>query len=567
MARVVTDVAGMDKEFDYRVPDRLDGTVEVGNLVRVDLHGRRVGGWITALFPASGLEMPLLPLAKVRGWGPGADLIDLAGWAAWRWAGRRRTFLTAASPTQAVTALPREARATPARPHRQTAAFSEEPGVQVIRLPPAADPTSLVAATAQQGPTLVVVPTAARAAVLAGRLRRAGGGVALVPQEWAQARSGAAVVIGPRGAAWAPCPDLAAIVVLDAHDERLTQDGVPTWGAIPVAVERARRAGVACLLVSSCPTPELLAFGPLVTIGRSEERSGWGTVEVVDRRADDPRLGLYSDRLVGLVRSGGRVACVLNRTGRVRLLACAACGDLARCEACGAAVRQREDGSLSCPRCGHTRPAVCMACGSTRLKALRVGISRARDDLERLSGRPVGEVASTTGELPPHDLLVGTEALLHRLDPGWGAAAVAFLDFDQELLAGRVRAASEALALLAHASRLVRGRGGRILVQTRIPDHAVIQAARLGDPSVVAEADQELRQVLGFPPFAAIAVVHGEAAADYVAQLPAGVQVLGPDRDRWLVKAPDQAALSEALAAVERPPGGRVRVAVDPARI
>ena len=36
-----------------------------------------------------------------------------------------------------------------------------------------------------------------------------------------------------------------------------------------------------------------------------------------------------------------------------------------------------------------------------------------------------------------------------------GADAVAFLDFDQELLAPRYRAAEQALALLARAARLV----------------------------------------------------------------------------------------------------------------
>ena len=47
IARVLPDVSGLDKAFDYLVPEHLDATVEVGTRVRVDLHGRRVGGWIT----------------------------------------------------------------------------------------------------------------------------------------------------------------------------------------------------------------------------------------------------------------------------------------------------------------------------------------------------------------------------------------------------------------------------------------------------------------------------------------------------------------------------------------
>jgi primosomal protein N' (replication factor Y) len=208
---------------------------------------------------------------------------------------------------------------------------------------------------------------------------------------------------------------------------------------------------------------------------------------------------------------------------------------------------------------------VCGACGSTRLKALRIGTARAREDLERLAGRPVGEVNATTRELPTTEVLVGTEAVLRRLDPSSGVNAVAFLDFDQELLAPRIRAGSEALALLALASRLVRGRSGRTLVQTRVPDHPVLLAAMRADPSLAEEV--ELRRSLSFPPFGAVALVHGSAAASYVAQLAPPVQVLGPDHDRWLVKAPDQATLSDALAAVARPATGTLRVAVDPARL
>jgi primosomal protein N' (replication factor Y) len=53
---------------------------------------------------------------------------------------------------------------------------------------------------------------------------------------------------------------------------------------------------------------------------------------------------------------------------------------------------------------------------------------------------------------------------------------VAFLDFDQELLAPRFRAAEQALWLLVRAARLVGPRraalgtgAGRVLLQTRVP--------------------------------------------------------------------------------------------------
>jgi primosomal protein N' (replication factor Y) len=337
-----------------------------------------------------------------------------------------------------------------------------------------------------------------------------------------------------------------------------------------VAAERARRAGVPCVALSPCPPVELLAWGRLLVPSRSEERAGWAPLEVVDRRNDDPRTGLYSPRLVGLIRGGGRVLCVLNRKGRARLLACAACGELARCEVCGAAVAQASSGEpapLVCRRCGAARPPVCLHCGSTRYKALRVGVSRVREEVEALAGRAVGEVTGETGRLPDASILVGTEAVLHRVESVDG---VAFLDIDQELLAPRYRAAEQALALLARASRLVGGRtrGGRVLVQTRVPRHEVLVAAVTADPGRLALSEAGMRTALGLPPERALALVSGAAAEVYIERLKASapsVEVLGPDSDRWLIRAADHEALSTALAGVARPPG-RLRVEVDPLR-
>ena len=540
--------------------------MRVGSLVRIVLHGRRVGGWVVAdnVTPPAGVT--LQPLAKVTGWGPAPAVIELAAWAAWRWAGPRAALLRSASPDVAVRGLPAPLVLSGPVPAVGGGLMGEAFAMEraIVRLAPAADLLPAVLAAASLGPALVVTPSLQMAAALGRRLDAAGVGCAVVPRQWAQAAAGAPVVIGARGAAWAPCPSVVAVVVLDGHDEGLQQEQAPTWNAWVVAAERARRAGVPCVVVSSCPTVELLAWGSLLVPSRSVEREGWAPLEVADRRGDDPRRGRYSSPLVDLLRGGGRVACVLNRKGRIRLLACAACAELSRCETCGAAV-SAGDGILACARCGTVRPVVCLNCGSTRLKALRVGVTRAAEELAQLSGRPVGEVTADTDELPDTPIVVGTEAVLRRLP---SVDAVAFLDFDQELLAPRYRAAEEALALLALASRLVGGRArhGRVLVQTRIPNHEVLVSARSADPGRLAVSEAGVRHALSLPPASAMAVVSGAGAEDYVASL-AGVEILGPDRDRWLVRAPDHDKLAAALGAATRPPGRRLRVEVDPLRL
>jgi primosomal protein N' (replication factor Y) len=598
VVRVLPDEPAIAKTFDYLVPESLGGQVRVGTRVRIALGGRRVGGWIVAVDVSPPPGVTPRPLAKLSGYGPPADLIDLAGWAAWRWAGRVASFLRTANPDRVVTALPRpaphapplagpldplvaDALGLPPTPPPDTPspaqagpaagvagpwfeegeAISVEGNVggpgggegddhggalrSVVRMAPADDPYPVVRAAAGLGNALVICPTVALARSVGMRLRRDGVGVAFHPRDWAAGAAGATVV-GTRAAAWAPVADLAAVVVLDEHDESHAQEQAPTWHARDVVAERARRAGVPCVLVSPCPSLEALSWGQdrLLAPSRHDERAGWPVVDVVDRRQDDPRTGLLSPRLVDLLRSGRRVVCVLNRTGRARLLACAACGELARCEACDAALAQAgDDGILACPRCGTTRPVVCGACGATRLKLLRQGVSRVREELEALVGEPVDEVSSSKDaeQRPSSRVVVGTEAVLHQVDR---VDAVAFLDLDQELLAPRYRAVDQALALLARAARLVGGKagGGRLLLQTRVPRHEVVQAVLHGDPARLAEAEAERRELLRFPPAWAMAEVSGPAATAYIEALrtvvadPTGGSVAAPSTrppDLW----------------------------------
>jgi primosomal protein N' (replication factor Y) len=350
-------------------------------------------------------------------------------------------------------------------------------------------------------------------------------------------------------------------------------------------MERARREGSRCLLTSPAPPVVVTEGRQVLALPSVEERSGWATIELVDRRGADPRTGLFSEEFVRLARSvlddpglmaqRGPLVCVFNRTGRALLLACRHCGELAQCTHCGAAVRPFEE-RLRCPRCHEERPLVCAACGRLRMKTLRTGVNRLREEIAALLQAEVGEVSGSTESsvLPPTPVLIGTEAVLHRVRR---AAAVAFLDIDMHLLAARFSASDETLALLIRSSRLVgarpTGRGpGRVLVQTRAPDHPVLAAVVRGDPAAALAGEREMRLAAGLPPFSALAAVSGPRAQAYAADLEAagvepGLTVSELPDGRRLVRAPSSGALSDALAHVPRPSGRGLRVEVDPTDI
>ena len=114
-----------------------------GSLVRVDLAGRRVGGWVVGVDVEPRPGLALRPLGKVRGWGPEPAVLDLASWGAWRWATRRGFLLTTASPPGAVTDLPAAAlHPPPAPPPSGLLGALRGPATRHLRLPPAADATA-----------------------------------------------------------------------------------------------------------------------------------------------------------------------------------------------------------------------------------------------------------------------------------------------------------------------------------------------------------------------------------------------------------------------------------------
>lgn len=112
VARVVPDVTGVDKVFDYLIPSELQDVIGIGDRVRVPLHGRNVPGWVTAIGPTSeGFsdvdETKLRTVIKRLGFGPSAEIVQLAQWASHRWCGRLRAFLWPLRPALLLQLFPR----------------------------------------------------------------------------------------------------------------------------------------------------------------------------------------------------------------------------------------------------------------------------------------------------------------------------------------------------------------------------------------------------------------------------------------------------------------------------
>lgn len=609
MCRVLPDVTAIERSFDYAVPDDLAASVRVGAIVRVDLHGRRVRGWVVADDVVADVDdARLRPLRSVSSEGPPPIVVELCSAVAYRTAGATAALLRVASPPNNVTpgSVPSHAGQPPwferLLPNGSEQPFKPEGGVTVVRRPPSWDRRDLVAGLlAASGSTLVVIADGARAAAFASWLRTRGVRVALLHSDadaaartaaWRVAAGGGCVVVGGRMAAFAPVPDLACAVLLDDGDEALQEERTPTWHARDVLAARADAAAAPLVIVSPAPTVASLALatGAVDTLPRAMEAAGWPRVEVVDLGEQPPGTGMLTaallDRMRATADAGDVAVVVLNRRGSVRTARCRTCGTITRWDAHArpAWVPPTDD-------VAYVKPGFCPACASTKLRVLGVGVQRlARDLGAALGGRVAVDVVDAgtgaltgarTGALTGAPVVVGTEAVLHHTETRRRRPAlVAFADLDQELCAPRYRASEQALWLAARAAHLLAARPHaetRLVVQTSMPDHEVVRALRTGDPAVVAGAERARRERYGLPPFGALAEARGDEVA--LARLAeelgrfdvasTGTVVVHDDTATLLVRAPDPVALAAALS-LALPPArehGAVRIAVDPPRV
>jgi primosomal protein N' (replication factor Y) len=575
-------VSGIDKAFDYLVPDSLIDTVSVGDKVRINLHGRRVGGWIIAIGEHGSKDFSDVPreklveITKHSGQAVVSHLIPLAIEVANRYFGPLRAVLQSASSPRVTRSRTKAQHGKIAVPDDGVAAVAQSDDVQmhVVTIQPLDSVLSLVAALAVRGPVLVVCPTVRMAVLGAASLRRRGCAVALMPDDWDKGLDGVDVAIGARSAVWAPLAGISSVVVVDEHDDSLKEERVPTWHAREVAIRRAQIENASCYLCSPLLSVEAMSLVSSANTARIEVESsqGWPVINVADLNEVPVSGSLASSEMLQLVRRRGEsVLCILNTKGRARLLACAKCRTLARCSQCQTVMSAVDSQHLHCDLCDNTIDAICDHCGRTSFRVLRAGIGSLREEIAKASGRDVVEVDASTEvlDLSEHDgVYVGTEALLHRVS---GAQHVVILDFDAEIMAPRATATRDACALIIRAARVV-GRNGTILLQTRNTEHDLVSAfARLHlDAAALGgweEKDLALRRALSLPPFTSMARVRLDDDVR-IEDVCSGSQVTWANeyQNSYIVRSDDVSELRNVLSRARKEYGQRIRIEIDPVR-
>ena len=570
--RVIPDIDGISQEFNYLVPEDWNASgeskfIQVGTIVRIRFRNRIVRGWVSEINPTDKPNVELIPLKKISGIGPSPEVVNLAKWAAKNWHGPVSKFLRVASPKSMIRARLNEENESLDQTERLVAKENRFTGFSATgrEISPLGDRWPVIQETVKRGNSLILVPSVKQAQLLVGRLKGFGVKSGLHGKDWLVGAQGGTIV-GTRSAAFATIKDLAAILVIDEHDDAYRNEAAPTWNARDVVLQRAKIIGIPIVFTSPILSPEVRKGIQTTETKDGETKTGWGKIRVLDpKQSEGKGHGLWPSGVIDQMKNSERSIVILNRKGRSKLLVCASCGEIVICSECNSKMSQPNEDYLTCSR-NHRRPIVCSFCLSTKLKNLRIGIGRAKEELEALLQEPVQEIHANSNDVNLHNgkYLLGTNAALHRVD--W-ADLIFFADYDQELYAGGYRSEETALSNLIRAVRITNTRSrasGQVLIQTRSHKSELLGLIKTGEFSSWSELNQRRRKLLSLPPYGSYAEVSGPGAKKYVELIDVieGIEVLGPLEGSWLIKSDSHSLLLETLSKVDRPKE-RVRVAIN----
>ncbi|MEX1056694.1 MAG: primosomal protein N', partial [Natronospirillum sp.] len=266
---------------------------------------------------------------------------------------------------------------------------------------------------------------------------------------------------------------------------------------------------------------------------------------------------------------------------------CDACGTIQHCPNCSAYVTYHENPArLLCHHCGwhHRPPYPCESCGETRLMPLGLGtaglepyLRRRWPDykiwrIDRDSVKQAEDWAVLNSEIQAGTpgILLGTQMLAKGHDYP-NVTLTGILDADNGLFSADFRAFERTAQLLTQVS----GRAGRrraraeILLQTRLPEHPLLNRFLSEDYPTLAQRLLAERQEAAMPPFSFLALIRADhpdeaTALQFLQQLrdilplPDTVQGIGPmpalmskraghHRMLWLLKGTQRAPLHYVL--------------------
>ncbi len=396
-------------------------------------------------------------------------------------------------------------------------------------------------------------------------------------EAWLAVRQGKATgVVGPPGAAFAPLPEVASVIVDEESSGAYRTYRRPFLNIRTVAGRRAAIEGARLTLSGRLPSSKVYVRGA----PRCNCRPSREALKFVDLRqgflpeypgvSDSLPLSAPLFRETAKAVSAGRVALwLLDRKGYAGEVACEDCGSPVMCPSCGRIMAWWEKKkNLRCVSCGKISPLPegCPVCRGAILKGKRPGLE-ALYPVARASvsdDRPVlvwdgakswtkKELRIVTKDLEGGGLILGTRSALSlcdRADVGFAA----WIDADSEVRNVAFQAKFNAFSMVWESCWRGSHGGTRVvLLQSRRPGSGWQRGLLMGWERFWEEELAE-RKELGLPPYSFLIEVNSSQRRrkeGIMAELEEGGLVVldpGDPPGTFWVEAPSPARVRRILA-------------------
>ena len=339
------------------------------------------------------------------------------------------------------------------------------------------------------------------------------------------------LVIGARSAIFAPFENIGIIIVDEEHDLSYKQETGLRYNARDLALVRGKLNQCPVLLGSATPSVQsyqnvvLNRFQELQLLTRVNQYP-LPEITLVDLKKykdSRPIHRMISPELSGAIRRcldrGEQTLIFLNRRGFSTFPVCRDCGKTLTCQFCDITLTlHKSRHEYRCHLCGSgmSVDAKCPECGSGQIRPLGFGtekietllkehfpdarIARMDQDSTSKKGAAVKILKSIRNRTV--DIVVGTQMLAKGHDfPGITLVGVICADLSLNL--PDFRAGERTFQLLAQvAGRSGRGQTpGKVIMQTYIPEHFIIEAAKKQDFQEFFHHEAPFRKALKYPPF------------------------------------------------------------------
>lgn len=418
---------------------------------------------------------------------------------------------------------------------------------------------------AADGGALILVPEIALTPQLVDRFRaRLGNNLAILHsglnkrsrwESWRALLEGRTkIALGARSAIFAPVKDLRLIVVDEEHDGSYKQNDSMRYNARDLALVRGKLSSCPVVLGSATPSLESYYHArrgkyALASLPAPHSASPLAKIELVDlhlykaREMPSKNIAPELHLAIGETLTRGEQAFILfNRRGFASYLQCEKCEETIHCPHCSVTLTyyQRRHILLChhcgyalvpyerCTKCGQQKPATAETHQQSNRSEFAVpgklihrgaGTERVVDEIralfpearvDRLDRDVVTKAAHyreildrvRSGET---QILVGTQMIAKGHDLP-GVTLVGVVDCDVGLHLPDFRASERVFQLLTQAAGRA-GRAdkpGRVLLQTRVPTHRVLQMTERRDFTTFAALELTARKETYYPPYSRV---------------------------------------------------------------